>query len=381
MWIISGFAILLASGFGGVEATQQSQDIEVEAPEVTPAPEITIMSTMKAAAFSPGGAENLYTSDVAIPEPGDYEVRIRVLASAINRADTLQRKGLYNPPPDASPILGLEAAGIVDKIGPGCPDSVLVGQKVMALLAGGGNAEYVTCRYEQIMPIPKGLSMIQAAAIPEVWLTAFQLLYFVGKLRKEDTVLIHAGGSGVGTAAVQLVTQAGATAIVTAGSQKKIDFAKSLGAKHGFNYKEGSFKDKVLQATDGKGVDLILDCVFGSMYDDDAQLIKLDGRWVVYGFLGGSQKEANFNMLLRKRVQLLFSNLRFRSVEYKKQLVQEFSNLSTPLFESGAFKPIVDTVLPLSEISQAHKLMESNTNMGKIVLKVSDETSAGKDEL
>ncbi|BFZ10079.1 hypothetical protein BsWGS_13118 [Bradybaena similaris] len=328
---------------------------------------------MQAVQFTPGGPDQLFVAEVPLPEPNEKEVRIKVYASAINRADTIQRKGMYDPPPGITNILGLEAAGVIDKVGPGCPGHITVGQKVYALLAGGGNAEYVTCRYEQVMQIPDKLSMVEAAAIPEVWLTAFTLLDRVGKLQKDDIVLIHAGGSGVGTAAVQLVKQAGATAIVTAGSQEKIDFAISLGAVAGINYKEGKIAEQVLKLTHGKGVSLILDCVGASMFEENLKAIATDGRWVLYGLLSGGQVNLNLGQMLPKRVQLLCSTLRFRSVEFKASLVHDFAERYCKLFTDGTFRPIIYKVFPLSKIVDSHKMMETNENLGKIVLKVRED--------
>ncbi|CAL1535304.1 unnamed protein product [Lymnaea stagnalis] len=328
---------------------------------------------MQAVQYTPGGPDKLYLAQVPIPEPGDFEVRIKVYASAINRADTLQRMGRYNPPAGTPLTLGLEAAGVIDKVGQGCPANISVGDRVMALLTGGGNAEFVTCRYEQVMPVPKGLTLLQATAIPEVWITAFQLLYTIGKLRSDDVVLIHAGGSGVGTAAIQLVKQAGAVPIVTAGSQDKIDFAKSLGAKGGINYKVENVGEKVLEITNGQGVTLILDCVGATMYEENLKAIRLDGRWIIYGSLGGLQVNADMSKLLAKRISLLFTTLRFRSIQYKANLVSDFTKLSIPLFENGSFQPIIQTSFPLKDIAAAHSMMESNQNLGKIVLNVRED--------
>ncbi|GFO43555.1 tumor protein p53 inducible protein 3 [Plakobranchus ocellatus] len=334
----------------------------------------------KAAQYTEGGPENLFIGQVAQPEPKDGEVRIKVMFTAINRADTLQRRGGYNPPPGASDILGLEAAGVIEKIGPGCPTNVTTGQRVMALLSGGGNAEYVTCPWQLAMEVPGHFSMSQAAAVPEVWLTAYMLLYTLGQLKKEDTVLIHAGGSGVGTAAVQLVHQCGATAIVTAGSQEKIDLAKSLGASAGINYKQEAVGDRVLEITNGKGADMILDCVGASMQEENTKALALEGRWIVYGLMGGASTNVNLGVLLRKRANLMFSTLRARSLEYKAVLVKNFSELALPLFDNGTFKPIVQAILPLADIGKAHAMMEANQTQGKLVLQVHGDEAA-KEEL
>ncbi|XP_021356397.1 quinone oxidoreductase PIG3-like isoform X2 [Mizuhopecten yessoensis] len=329
---------------------------------------------------SDGAASSMRIGKVPIPELRDHEVLIRVYATAINRADILQRKGRYAPPPGESEILGLEAVGTVETIGPNCVSRWSVGDRVMTLLAGGGNAEYVSGHEDLLMPIPAGLTFTKAAAIPEVWLTAFQLLHTVGKIQAEESVLIHAGGSGVGTAAVQLASLVGATPIVTAGSETKISKAKELGAAEGFNYKEGDFGPSVLQATKGKGVDLILDCVGESFYDQNMQSIKTDGRWVLYGLLGGGN--VNGDMLakmLRKRISITGTTLRARSIQYKGDLVRNFTDAALHHFDSGKLKPIVDKVFPLENISDAHKYMESNANTGKIVIEVRPEDV--KDEL
>ncbi|XP_071113105.1 quinone oxidoreductase PIG3-like [Haliotis cracherodii] len=336
---------------------------------------------MRAAQFEKGGPENLYVAEVARPVLGERQVLIRVHATAINRADTLQRKGLYPPPPGESDILGLEAAGVVESLGPGCSGKWKIGDRVMSLLAGGGNSEYVASPEKLLMPIPEGMDYINAAAIPEVWLTAYQLLHFVGKVQTGETVLIHGGASGVGTAAIQLVSLAGAKSIVTAGSENKIATATSLGASKGFNYKEGDFSQKVLDATNGKGVDVILDCVGGSYYEQNMNVIATDGRWVLYGLMGGGQISGDvLAKLLRKRVSITGTTLRARSLEYKTKLVGNFTEKVLPHFKSGSVKPIVFTTFPLEKIGDAHKMMEENKNTGKIVIEVVQDTDK-KDEL
>ncbi|XP_046574671.1 quinone oxidoreductase PIG3-like [Haliotis rubra] len=336
---------------------------------------------MRAAQFEKGGPENLYVAEVARPALGERQVLIKVHASAINRADTLQRKGLYPPPPGESDILGLEAAGVVDSLGPGCSEKWKIGDRVMSLLSGGGNSEYVATPEQLLMAIPEGMDYIQAAAIPEVWLTAYQLLHFVGKVQSGETVLIHGGASGVGTAAVQLVSLAGAKSIVTAGSEAKIATAVSLGASQGFNYKEGDFSQKVRDATNGKGVDVILDCVGGSYYEQNMNVIAVDGRWVLYGLMGGGNISGDvFAKLLRKRVSVTGTTLRARSLEYKTKLVGSFMQDVLHHFISGKVKPIVFTTFPLEKIGDAHKMMEENKNTGKIVIEVNQDRDK-KDEL
>ncbi|XP_076077200.1 quinone oxidoreductase PIG3-like isoform X2 [Mytilus galloprovincialis] len=336
--------------------------------------------TMRAVQFQTGGPEKMKIGEVPIPDLRKKEILIKVYASAINRADTLQRKGAYPPPAGESDILGLEAVGTVDKLGPDCSQKWKIGDRVMALLAGGGNAEFVACREECLIPIPKKMSFTTAAAIPEVWLTAYQLLHTVGGVKSGDSVLIHAGGSGVGTAATQLSILANAKPIITAGSTEKINMAKSLGAVAGFNYKEGDFSVGVKQHTKDAGVNLILDCIGESFYNQNIESIANDGTWVVYGLLGGGKINADLlSKLLRKRITITGTTLRVRPIEYKESLVQNFTQNALPYFESGKLKPIIDKIFPLEQIGNAHQLMEENKNTGKIVLKVREE--AGKDEL
>nr|XP_002732164.1 PREDICTED: quinone oxidoreductase PIG3-like [Saccoglossus kowalevskii] len=293
-------------------------------------------TTMQAVQLDePGTSDKLYIGTVAMPTLTANEVLIKVFATAINRADLLQRKGLYPPPKGASNILGLEAVGIIEDKGINCSDKLSVGDRVLALLPGGGNAEYVTAHEGQVAVIPSGMSFTTAAAIPEVWLTAYQLLHFVGKLQKGEHVLIHAGGSGVGTAAVQLVRLAGGVPIVTAGSEDKIKKAVSLGAEVGFNYKEGSFVEKVLKQTNSESVSLI------------------------FSLIAHIPNECCYLIL-----------------QYKTALVKEFSENALPYFNVGSthqLKTVIDTVFPLQDIGRAHQYMEDNKNIGKIVIQVRDE--------
>ncbi|PVD28544.1 hypothetical protein C0Q70_11132 [Pomacea canaliculata] len=317
----------------------------------------------------PGGPENLYIGQVPIPTPGSKEILIQVKATAINRADTLQRRGMYPPPPGVTDILGLEAAGIISKLGPGCSGRWAVGDRVMTLLSGGGNAEYVVSPEGLLMPIPSGMDFTEAAAIPEVWLTAFKLLHTVGKVQAGESVLIHAGASGVGTAAIQLCIQAKAHPYITAGSSAKIQSAVRLGAVEGFNYKEENVGARVLEATGGKGVNIILDCVGSSMYEHNLSAIAVDGRWIRYGLPGGGDASGDFlRKVLSKRITLTGTTLRAQSLEFA--LVSNFIKDVLPLFENGAVKPIIHTVLSLEKIVEAYKLTEANVNTGKIILTV-----------
>ncbi|XP_036999318.2 quinone oxidoreductase PIG3 isoform X2 [Artibeus jamaicensis] len=322
----------------------------------------------------PGGPENLYLKEVAKPSPGEGEVLLKVVASALNRADILQRRGQYPPPPGASTILGVEASGHVVELGPGCQGRWKIGDPAMALLSGGGQAQYVTVPEGFLMPIPAGLTMPQAAAIPEAWLTAFQLLHLVGNVQAGDSVLIHAGLSGVGTAAIQLTRLAGAIPLVTAGSQDKIQMAEKLGAAVGFNYKEEDFSEAAMKFTEGAGVNLILDCIGGSHWEKNVNCLAVDGRWVLYGLMGGNEVNGPLlSKLLFKRGSLIGSLLRSRDRKYKQSLVKAFTEQVVPHFSTESthrLRPVVDRVYPVAEIQEAHKYMESNQNVGKIVLEL-----------
>ncbi|KAL4232643.1 hypothetical protein ACF0H5_007332 [Mactra antiquata] len=334
-------------------------------------------SQMKYVHYENGGPENLSIRSTNIPTLREREVLVKVYATAINRADTLQRKGFYPPPPGESEILGLEAAGVIDKLGADCTGKWKSGDRVMALLAGGGYAEYVAVPEDILISVPDSMSLTTAGSIPEVWLTAYQLLHVAGEVEKGETVLIHAGGSGIGTAAVQLCILAGCKPIVTAGSDEKITAAKELGAITGFNYKQGDWSEKVLQFTEGRGVDLILDCIGATYYEQNMRSIKTEGRWVLYGLLGGGNISGDvFSKMLRKRIRITGTTLRARQLSYKKNVTDGFARDALPLFKDGALfnlKPIIDSVFPFHKVADAHRYMEANKNTGKIVLQIRDE--------
>ncbi|XP_071818529.1 quinone oxidoreductase PIG3-like isoform X2 [Apostichopus japonicus] len=320
-------------------------------------------SAMKAVQqANPGDADTLFIDGVhPRPEPKDREIVIEVFNSAVNRLDILQRKGALPVPKGASPIIGLEVSGRVHKLGPKCSDKWKEDDRVMALVNGGGYAEYTTVDEDHVMAIPDHMTFTEAAAVPEVWLTAYQLLHLIG-------------GSGVGTAAVQLVVSAGAHAIVTAGSQEKIDKALSLGATAGVNYKVEEFHEKVAELTEGKGVNIILDCVGSSYWSKNLEALAMDGRWVLYGLLGGPNVKGNFlGGLLRKRATLSATTLRTRTDQYKAHLIEEFTANALPLFgrsEQSQLKVVVDKVFPLASIQEAHQYVEGSKNIGKVVLEI-----------
>ncbi|XP_046903692.1 quinone oxidoreductase PIG3 isoform X2 [Hypomesus transpacificus] len=322
---------------------------------------------------APGGPEGLLLRKVTKPQSRAGEVLIKIHATALNRADLLQRRGLYPAPPGESEILGLEVAGTVASTGAGVKGSWRTGDRVMALLSGGGYAEYVSVPEELLMSVPSHLSLYQAAAIPEAWLTAFQLLHLVARVKEGEVVLVHAGASGVGTAAIQLVRLAGAVPVVTAGSPEKLQIAKELGAAAGFNYRKENFAEKVCDFTKGRGADIILDCVGGSCWERNVDCLALDGRWVLFGAMGGKTVEGELlGRLLSRRGQLLCSLLRSRSLQYKADLVRAFSEGVLPSFsnQTSSLRPVIDSTFDLEQIADAHRHMEANRNMGKIVIKV-----------
>ncbi|XP_007901473.2 LOW QUALITY PROTEIN: quinone oxidoreductase PIG3 [Callorhinchus milii] len=336
---------------------------------------------MKAVYFDqPGGPENLYLKELPTPQPKDGEVLINVFATALNRADLLQRKGMYPPPKGESEVLELEATGTVVGHGHGCKGIVSLGSSVMVLLAGGGYGEYVTAPEEQLMTVPSHMIFCQAAAIPEAWLTAYQLLHFGAKVQKGDVVLIHAGASGVGTAVIQLTLLAGAVPIVTAGTPEKLRICAELGAAAGFNYKEEDFLERATEFTRDKGVDIILDCVGGSYWEKNVKCLAMDGRWVLYGLMVPSDVRGDIlkELLFKdKRGSIRTSLLRLRSLKHKEELVKAFTADVLPHFEpEGLLQPIIDCIFPMDKIADAHRRMECNRNIGKIIIEVKKERSS-----
>jgi tumor protein p53-inducible protein 3 len=317
-----------------------------------------------------GGVEVLHIGEHPDPVMKEDELLVQVKATALNRADLLQRRGKHPPPKGVPDILGLEMAGMVVDAGAACREWN-AGDRVCALLPGGGYAELVSISAGLAMRIPGNLSFEQAAAIPEVFLTAYQNLFNVARLAPGETVLIHAGGSGVGTAAVQLVREAGAASLVTAGSREKIDRCLALGARAGWNYKEGPFLPWVARMTGDKGVDIVLDFVGAPYFEQNLQALAVDGRMVVIGTMGGSEVEKfSLRTLMSKRLQITGAGLRSMGTERKIRLTGHFVNFALPRFADGRLAPIVDSVFDWREAARAHERMESNVNVGKIVLRV-----------
>jgi putative PIG3 family NAD(P)H quinone oxidoreductase len=259
-------------------------------------------------------------------------------------------------------------AGVIEGVGSKC-SGWKAGDRVFGLLPGGGYAEYASLPGAMAMPIPDNFSFEDAAAIAEVFLTAYQTLFWIGRIQADDIVLIHAGASGVGTAAIQLVKETGATCITTAGSEQKLRTCLELGAAEAINYKEGPFAQKVLESTNNQGVDIILDFVGASYWEQNLSVLAIDGRWVLIAVLGGTKVEQlNLGALMKKRIQLTATTLRARSQEYKIQLTQDFAAFSLPRFSDGRLKPVIDRVFPWEQVAEAHRYMEANKNIGKIIL-------------
>jgi tumor protein p53-inducible protein 3 len=325
---------------------------------------------MKAIVVSaPGGPESLQLAEVKEPELRPGTVLVRVRATALNRADLLQRRGLYPPPRGESEILGMECAGEVLALGDGV-SSLRVGDRVMALLPGGGYAEQVVVPEKMAIPMPKAMSFEDAAAIPEAFLTAREALFTLGRTRPDDVVLVHAAGSGVGSAAVQMAREAGARVIATAGSAEKLSRVAELGAHVLVNYRTEDFAEIAKKESGGRGVNVILDFIGASYWPKHAACLAIGGRCVCIGVLGGASADVNLAQLLMRRYQLLGLVMRARDVSEKIAITQAFIRETLPLFERGLLRPVVDRVFPLAEAAKAHERMEANENFGKIVLSV-----------
>jgi NADPH2:quinone reductase len=326
-------------------------------------PQSMLVSEIRA----PGGPEVLIPGTRPLPLPGPGEVLLRVAAAGVNRPDVFQRKGLYPPPAGASDILGLEVSGEVLMLGEGV-SSLSPGDKVCALLAGGGYAEYAVAPEPQCLPVPAGLSMLEAAALPETFFTVWSTVFETGGLQPGETLLVHGGSSGIGTTAIQLASVLGATVYATAGSQEKCRACMALGATLAVNYKEEDFVEVVREANGGRGIDLVLDMVAGSYLERNVSLAAVDGRIVIIAFLGGTRAEMDWRPVMVKRLTITGSTLRPRTVAEKGAIAQALKEHVWPLLESGQVRPVISQVFPLEQAAQAHALMESSEHIGKIVL-------------
>ncbi|XP_078437488.1 oxidoreductase, zinc-binding dehydrogenase family protein [Wolffia australiana] len=323
---------------------------------------------MKAVAMAAAGEpEVLELREVDDPVAGEGEILIGVAATALNRADTLQRRGSYPPPPGASPYLGLECSGVVLAVGAGVR-RWQVGDQVCALLAGGGYAEKVAVPAAQALPVPAGVALPAAAAIPEVACTVWSTAFMASRLSPGESFLIHGGSSGIGTFAIQIAKQVGARVFVTAGTPEKLAACAELGADVCINYKTEDFAARVKEETGGKGVDVILDSIGGSYLRKNLESLAMDGRLFVIGFQGGAIAEVDLRTVFAKRLTIQAAGLRSRSAEEKARIVAEVEKNVWPAIEAGKVRPVVHCSFPLAEAAAAHRLMESSAHVGKILL-------------
>lgn len=316
-----------------------------------------------------GGPEVLVQAERPRPEPGPGEVLIKVSAAGVNRPDVLQRQGVYPPPPGASDLPGLEVAGEIVAGDPAAA-GFSMGDKVCALVAGGGYAEYVVAPAAQCLPIPKGLSEIEAAGLPETYFTVWSNVFDRGRLAQGESLLVHGGASGIGTTAIQLATAMGNKVYATAGSDERARAAEALGAVMGINYRSQDFVEEIRRATDKKGVNVILDMVAGDYVDRDLKCLADDGRIVIIAVLGGTKATIDCGQILRRRLTVTGSTLRPRPVEFKADIARSLQRHVWPLLESGRIKPIVHQTFPLDRACDAHAMMEAGEQIGKLILTV-----------
>ena len=314
-----------------------------------------------------GGPEVMRWDRVPDPEPGPGQVLVDVVASAVNRADLLQRQGHYDPPPGTSPYLGLECSGRVAAVGDGV-EGWAVGDEVCALLTGGGYAEKVAVPAGQVLPLPTGVDLVDAAGLPEVVCTVWSNVFMLAGLRPGETLLVHGGASGIGTMAIQLGRATQARVAVTAGSPEKLARCQELGADVLVDYREQDFVEAVREATDGRGADVVLDLIGAKYLARNVDVLATSGRLVVIGLQGGTRAELDLGLLMRKRAAVLATTLRARPPEEKAAVVASVREHVWPLVASGAVRPVVDRVLPMAEAGEAHRVLEAGENVGKVVL-------------
>lgn len=326
------------------------------------------VKTMKAVEISqPGGPEVLVQVERPIPELKAGEVLIKISAAGINRPDVFQRKGFYPAPPGASDLPGLEVAGEI-VAGDAAAGGFAIGDRVCALLAGGGYAEYCAVAVEQCLPIPAGLTEIEAAGLPETYFTVWSNVFDRGQLADGETLLVHGGASGIGTTAVQLAKALGHTVFATAGSDERARKVEELGADLGINYREQDFVEEVKKATDGRGVDVILDMVAGEYVNRNLNCLADDGRTVIIALLGGAKATIDANQILRRRLTVTGSTLRPRPVAFKAKIAQSLKAHVWPLLAAGKVRPIIHATFPLAQAADAHAMMDAGEQVGKIIL-------------
>lgn len=319
---------------------------------------------------APGPASGLYITEGPRPRAEAGEVLVKVHAAGVNRPDIIQRLGNYPPPPGASDILGLEVSGEIAALGEGV-EGWSVGDRVCALVTGGGYAEYVAVPVPQLLPVPKGMDFITAAAIPETYFTVWTNVFQSGALKAGESLLVHGGASGIGTTAIMLAHALGSTVYATVSSEEKAEVCRSLGAVEAVNYNAENFADRLLETTGGYGVDVILDMRAGPFFADNMRLIATRGRLVHIASLAGREVTLDISLMMRKRAIVTGSTLRARSVEEKGQIGRELVERVWPLFDAGTIAPEISRVFPLAEVASAHELVESNKLIGKTVLDLS----------
>jgi putative PIG3 family NAD(P)H quinone oxidoreductase len=315
----------------------------------------------------PGGPDALVVTDLPDPVPGPGEVVIDMVATAVNRADTLQRKGHYPPPPGASDVLGLECSGVLSAVGPGV-DGWAVGDRVCALLAGGGYAEKVLVPAGQLMPVPEGIDLVTASALPEVACTVWSNVFMIAGLQRDETLLVHGGAGGIGTFAIQLASALGARVITTAGSEEKLEVCRSLGADLAISYRGQDFVEEVRRATDGGGADVVLDNMGAKYLGRNVDALATEGRLVVIGLQGGAKGELDLGVLMRKRGAVISTSLRARPVGEKAAICASVVEHVWPLVADGSVRTLVHTSLPLEQAGEGHRIMEASDHVGKILL-------------
>lgn len=315
----------------------------------------------------PGGPEVMSWQEVPDPVAGAGEVVLDVAATAVNRPDLLQRQGHYPPPPGAPELLGLECSGTVAAVGAGVSEWS-VGDEACALLAGGGYAERVAVPAGQLLPVPRGIELITAASLPEVFCTVWANVFMIAALQPGEVLLVHGGSGGIGTAAIQLGSAVGATVAVTAGSAEKLDRCRQLGAAILINYRTDAFEEVVRDATGGHGADVILDVIGAKYLSRNLAALATSGRLLVIGLQGGRRAELDLNALLSKRAAIIATTLRWRSMAEKATIVAAVREHVWPLLESGDVRPVVDRVFPIVEVAEAHRVVEAGEHVGKVVL-------------
>ena len=321
---------------------------------------------------APGGPEVLRPETVSVPQPGEGQVLLRVSYAGVNRPDVAQRQGLYPPPPGASPLPGLEVSGTIVAVGDGLPREY-IGERYCALVSGGGYAEYCLAHIGHCLPVPEGMPMAEAAAIPETLFTVWHNVFERGWATEGETLLIHGGTSGIGTMATMLAKTFGLTVITTCGDDAKCAASRNLGADLSINYREQDFVEAVLVFTGGKGAEVVLDMVSGDYVARNMKCMAMDGRHVTIAVLGGAKAEINMAVVMTRRYTMTGSTLRPRSDAFKTLLAGEIESNAWPLFEAGTLRPVMDRSFPLAEAAAAHAYMETGDHVGKIVLEVAGD--------